>query len=75
MSRPFHNRFNAPRLSPEQVDRQSRVMRLALAALPPADVMPFLNTPDPQLGGRPLEVAIASAGGFTLVEERIARGV
>lgn len=73
MNRPFAKRFNAPRLSPEQAERQGRVSKCAIEALAGADAIAFLNSHDEDLGGRPLDVAVASDEGLARVEQAIAR--
>jgi hypothetical protein len=72
MNKPFAKRFNAPRLSPEQAERQGRASKTAIEALPSADAIAFLNTHDDALGGRPIDVAVASAEGLTRVEAAVA---
>lgn len=73
MKQPFAKRFNAPRLSPEQAVRQGRASQSALAALGQFDaVIGFLNTHDETLGGRPLDVAMASDAGLSAVESLLA---
>jgi hypothetical protein len=69
MNKPFRNRFNGPRLSPEEAARQGHISRLAFERLrQPAAVIAFLNTHDDTLGGRPLDLAIASKEGLADVE-------
>lgn len=66
----FRSKFNAVKLSPEQADRQGQVARSAWTALGNRDaVVAFLNTHDETLGGRPLDLAVASAEGLTAVEQ------
>lgn len=73
MNKPFRNRFNAPRLSPEEAARQGRASKLAFDTLrEPAAVIAFLNTHDDALGGRPLDLAVASAEGLAQVERTLA---
>ena len=73
MNKPFRNRFDGPRLTPEQAERQGRASRLAFDMLrEPAAVIAFLNTHDPELGGRPLDLAIASPDGLLRVERALA---
>ncbi|WP_116091601.1 antitoxin Xre/MbcA/ParS toxin-binding domain-containing protein [Sphingomonas crusticola] len=73
MNKPFRNRFDGPRLAPEQAARQGRASRLAFDALrEPAAVMAFLNSHDDALGGRPLDLAIASPEGLASVERALA---
>jgi len=73
MNRPFQKRVMTPRLSPDQAARQGRVSRLAFDALrQPADVIAFLNTYDEALGGRPIDLAVASQDGLLRVEQALA---
>ncbi|HWI85597.1 MAG TPA: hypothetical protein VNT42_04640 [Sphingomonas sp.] len=73
MNQPFRRRFDGPRLSPEAAARQGRASRLAFDALgQPAAVIAFLNTHDEVLGGRPLDLAIASPEGLASVERALA---
>lgn len=58
-----------PKLTQEQSRRQSAVATLAWQMLDGRDeIATFLNTDDPALGGRPLDLAIASEEGFAKVE-------
>jgi len=69
MNRPFAKKFNAPRLSPEQAARQGRATKLAIDTLgKPAAVVEFLNGHHDGLGGRPIDLAVASAEGLLAVE-------
>lgn len=73
MNKPFRNRFDGPRLAPDQAARQGRASKLAFDALgQPAAVIAFLNTHDAELGGRPLDVAIESDEGLARVEQVLA---
>ncbi len=73
MNKPFRNRFAGPRLTPEEAARQGQASRLAFDALGKSDaVIAFLNTDDPELGGRPLDLAIASPEGLLSVERALA---
>lgn len=69
-------RSNAgPALSREEAERQGRISTLAFLTLGQADAIAFLNGFDDALGGRPIDLAIKSAAGFTAVEQAIsARG-
>jgi hypothetical protein len=68
----FRNKFNMPRLSPEGAERQGRVTLLAWQMLGGRDgAMAFLNNHDDALGGRPLDLAVASAAGCEAVEQAI----
>lgn len=69
MSRPFARRFDAPRLSAEQAERQGRASKLAIESLAGPEAIAFLNTHDEALGGRPLDLAVASAEGLARVED------
>lgn len=73
MNKPFRNRFAGPRLAPDEAARQGRASSLAFAALgKPEAVIAFLNTHDEALGGRPLDLAIASPEGLLSVERALA---
>lgn len=73
MRKPFAKRFDAPRLTPEQAERQGRASRLAIDVLrKPEAVIAFLNTHDDAIGGRPIDIAIASAEGLLAVERLLA---
>jgi hypothetical protein len=69
--RPF--RKAAPMLPRESGARQGQVVRSAQAALGSTDrVRSFLNNHHAGLGGRPLDLATASAAGLVAVEAAIA---
>ena len=68
----FRRKFAEARLSPESVERQGRVARIAFEALGRDGATAFLNGHDDALGGRPLDLAIASAEGLVAVEQAIA---
>jgi uncharacterized protein (DUF2384 family) len=72
MNRPFAKRFDAPRLSREEAERQGRATNLALKALGNGAAVTFLNTHHDALNGRPIDVAIASADGLLALEKIIA---
>ena len=73
MNRQFRSRAATPRLTPEQAARQGRVSTLAFEALRNSQaVIAFLNTNDDALGGRPIDLAVASQDGLTRVERKIA---
>lgn len=73
MNRAFRKQPTTPRLAPDQVARQGQVSRIAFEALrEPAAVIAFLNTHDAALGGRPIDLAIASAEGLHAVERALA---
>ncbi|KTF70337.1 hypothetical protein ACNFJ7_10885 [Sphingomonas sp. HT-1] len=69
---PFRRKFTAVRLAPESAERQSRVALLAWNVLGGEQAMAFLNAHDEALGGRPLDLAVASADGCAAVERAIA---
>ena len=61
-------------LSKEQAERQGKAARIAWEALPEEGAaIAFLNNFDVQLGGRPIDLAIASAQGLSAVEQALAR--
>jgi len=73
LNRPFRKRFDGPRLTPEEAERQGRVTRLAFETLRDSGrVVTFLNSEDAILGGRPIDLAVASAEGLASVERAIA---
>jgi len=62
----------APRLSKESARRQGEITQLAFRLLGGRDgAMQFLNNAHAPLGGRPIDVAIASGEGFARVEHAI----
>jgi len=64
---------HAPRLSTEQAKRQGVVVRLACDAMNGAGTaIAFLNCHDVTLGGRPIDLAIASPEGLAAVQAAIA---
>ena len=71
MARPFRKPANGPRLTTDQMARQGRVLDRAIEKLGATDAMTFLNNQDDQLGGRPLDLAIASVDGLNAVEARL----
>lgn len=68
----FRSRRDQPRLTPEQVARQGRVVSFALQSFTaPAAAMEYLNSNQVGLG-RPLDLAIESADGLAAVERALA---
>jgi len=68
----FYKRTTAPRLAPDQIERQGRISRLAFETLgQPAEAITFLNTHHAVLGGRPIDLAIASPEGLIEVERAL----
>ena len=61
----------APRLSPDQAERQGRASTLAFLALGQAEAITFLNGYDDALGRRPIDLAVESAEGLASVEEAV----
>ncbi|WP_168355974.1 antitoxin Xre/MbcA/ParS toxin-binding domain-containing protein [Sphingomonas gei] len=73
MNKQFRKRFDSPRLSAEEAARQGRAAQLAWEKMPePGAAVAFLNTHDEGLGGRPIDLAVASDAGLRAVEEAIA---
>ena len=66
--RVFRTARAASTLSSDEVAREGRIIRLAMDRLGAAAARTFLNTPDPLLGGRPLQIATASREGADAVE-------
>jgi uncharacterized protein (DUF2384 family) len=67
-------RRSGPKLSPEGARRQGQVTHLAFLLLGGRDAaIEFLNNPNIRIGGRPIDVAIASAEGAALVTHTIER--
>ena len=73
MNRTVQKRVTTPRLAPYAAARQGLVSRLAFETLrQPAVVIAFLNTHDAALGGRPIDLAIASEDGLLSVKRALA---
>ena len=71
MRQPFR-KARAP-LAPEKGIRQGRAVNAARAAFGSTEaVLAFLNTPHEALGGRPLDLALASDAGLAAVEAELA---
>lgn len=73
MSGHFRKRSDAPRLTREEMVRQGRIVNVAQAAL--ADIVSvrsFLNSHHDGLGGRPIDLAVASDAGLLAAEAAIA---
>ena len=61
MTTKFRKRFDGPRLSAEEAARQGRASRLAWEKMPQAGAaIAFLNAHNAGLGGRPIDLAVAS---------------
>ena len=74
MSGRFRKNHTLPRLTREEMVRQGRIVNVAQAAL--ADIVSvraFLNSHHDGLGGRPIDLAVASEAGLLAAEAAIAR--
>ena len=68
----FRKAVRRPRVSPEVASRQIRLLKATQAALVTADATrEFLNNEHPELGGRPLDIALHSDAGLLAVERAI----
>lgn len=67
MANHFRRPRSGPVLSGEAVARQGKILKLAIDALGAGAAMAFLNAADEDLGGRPLDLAIASDEGFARI--------
>jgi hypothetical protein len=68
----FRKRFTTVRLDPGSAERQGKAATLAFVALGRDAATEFLNGFDDKLGGRPIDLAVASAEGLAAVEQAIA---
>ncbi|MFD1033075.1 antitoxin Xre/MbcA/ParS toxin-binding domain-containing protein [Sphingomonas hankookensis] len=69
----FRRKYTTVRLTPEQASRQGQVATSAFRRFGERDAaVAFLNAHDEALGGRPLDLAIASAEGLAQVEAAMA---
>ena len=64
---------NAERLAPANARRQGDITRLAFVLLGREAAIEFLNSESAELGGRPLDLAIASESGCAVVEAELGR--
>lgn len=68
------SKFSQPRLAPEEAARQGAAASHAFKILQDRDrVLAFLNGHDESLGGRPIDIAIASDEGLAAVTETLDR--
>lgn len=68
----FRPRQSGPRLTVDAAERQGRIVRLAFASFGGRDgAIAFLNARHETLGGRPVELAVASETGCAAVERAI----
>ena len=70
--RQFRTAAMKSKLSADEANRQGRIVRIAFELMGRDVARTFLNEPDDALGGRPLDVATASAEGMQAVEAAIA---
>jgi uncharacterized protein (DUF2384 family) len=70
--RTHFRRSDRPKLTPDAAGRQGRVTKLALETLGKDEAIAYLNLASDKLGGRPLDLATASADGLAQVEQDIA---
>jgi hypothetical protein len=68
----FRKKFTTARLPADSAERQGKIATLAFLKLGRDAATEFLNTFDEALGGRPLDLAVASPEGLRAVEEAIA---
>ena len=64
---------NLPRLAPDQARRQGQITQCALLLLGREGAIAFLNSDNARLGGRPLDLAMASEDGCAGVEAELGR--
>ena len=64
---------SAERLAPANARRQGDITRLAFVLLGREAAIEFLNSDNAELGGRPLDLAIASESGCAVVEAELGR--
>ena len=67
----FRKKFDTPRLHPDALRRQGLITPKAFLALGRENAVAFLNEHHAGCGGRPLEIATASAEGMSRVELQI----
>jgi len=73
MNKPFRKKFDTPRLTPAEAERQGKASRRAFELLgSSAPAIAFLNTEHEELGGRPLDIATRSPEGLEAVEAALA---
>ena len=68
----FRKRHVTPQLAPDAAERQGRAAKLAWDRFgESAAAVAFLNTHDEALGGRPIDLAIASPAGLAALERAL----
>ncbi|UZK64693.1 antitoxin Xre/MbcA/ParS toxin-binding domain-containing protein [Sphingomonas sp. M1-B02] len=73
MNKPFRKRFDSVKLTKEEAERQGKAATLAWKAFPePGAAVAFMNEHDDALGGRPIDLVVASEEGLRAVEQAIA---
>ncbi|NML04972.1 hypothetical protein [Sphingomonas sp. G-3-2-10] len=69
-TRQFRRRFDGVRLAPDAAARQGKAATLAWERFRDnAAVIAYLNTHDDALGGRPIDLAVASEEGLLAVKQ------
>lgn len=69
-TKPFRRRFDGVRLAPDAAARQGKAATLAWERFREnAAVIAYLNTHDDALGGRPIDLAVASEEGLRAVKQ------
>jgi hypothetical protein len=69
----LRNRFSGVKLTPRAAERQGLVVKLALNSFAaPGTATAFLNSVHDGLGGRPIDLAVASDEGLLAVEALLA---
>lgn len=73
MNTTFKRRYDGPRLTAEQAARQGDAVRLAFDAFGgSAAAIAYLNQHDDALGGRPIDLVVASPEGLASVAQAMA---
>lgn len=66
-------KYDAHRLAPAEARRQGQITHLAFLLLGRERAMAFLNENNTRVGGRPLDLAIASEEGCVGIEAELGR--
>jgi uncharacterized protein (DUF2384 family) len=72
MMKTFGRRNGQPKLSTSEAARQGRAVRMAIDMLGSTAAMDFLNSFDPALEGRPIDLAVGSDEGLAAVKALLA---
>ena len=67
----WRGRAKSNPLPAEQAKRQGEITKLAFVVLGREEALAFLNSPNEELDGRPLDLATASAEGLSRVEAQL----